>query len=558
MDIQSKLSDLESRVNQLQNEISDLRQHVNGASVRQVDQPVSAVSTVPPAPPVMSKQPTVKKEIDWEHLIARVWLPRIFILVLLIGVLWGFGAAVSSGLITKPIRCLLGLIAAAVLYWQGERQISKKRAALGQVLLGGSISMSILTIFAAHMLYGYLNSTAAFAFNIIAIAAGAFISIRHKSEIMIMLSTFGGFLVPFLVKSDIPNFWVFTVYEWLLSVTMIYISLQYRFRVLYYSAFFLLHLALLIGVLEGNVSRHHAGLAFMTAACLQHLALFVFLVIRSIQAPSKMATLFISFTLTCVWVRLLEPTYFDRFVMIISAAYILWTILAVIKNRPERFVTMAIATFSMFLWMNEITHGGTSALLYVMEGFLAVALGILLASKLQLIMGAMVYLIGAFDVLTRKIDSVYSLQTLSELLLIVTIYAIYALYKKVHAEHSHLIQWLLWLDSIVTLWFITQISARLTANLKYDMQHLVTSFVWAFYAIVIIVIGIWINQKKVRLAGILFLFSTLVKIIFIDLPDVSIAVRAMLFIVIGCIGIVVSRLLYKKEGASEERQDLES
>ncbi|MFC5447465.1 DUF2339 domain-containing protein [Paenibacillus aestuarii] len=554
MDIQNKINELETRVNQLQNEIGDLKRHVNGEISRKDVQSVPPVTSSPSVEPVpiVPKQTIVKKEVDWEHLLARVWLPRIFILVLLIGVLWGFGAAVSTGLITKPIRCLLGLIATAVLFWQGERQIRKQRSALGQVLLGGSISMSIITIFAAHMLYGYLYSTAAFALNILAIAAGVFISIRHKSEIMILLSTFGGFLVPFLVKSDIPNFWVFTVYELLLSVTMLYISLQYRFRVLYYSAFFLLHLALLVGVAFGNVSHQHAGFAFLTSACLQHLALFVYFVVRKIQAPSKIATLFISFTLTCVWVRFLEPSYFGRFVIIASAAYVLWAVFAVIKNRPERFVMMAIATFSLFLWINEITHGETSALVFMMEGFLAVVLGIVLASRLQLITGSVVYLIGASNVLSGKMEDIYSLQTLSGLLLIATIYTVYVLFKKYHAEHSKRIQWLLWIDSIVTLWFITQISTCLTVNLKYDMQHLVVSFAWALYAIVIIAIGIWINQKKVRLAGILFLFITLVKVICIDLPDVSIAIRAMLFIVIGCMGIVVSRLLYKKEGKDIE------
>ncbi|MEI0737776.1 hypothetical protein VQ056_15745 [Paenibacillus sp. JTLBN-2024] len=74
---------------------------------------------------------------DWEHLIARVWLPRVFIVVLLLGVLWGFTAVVKAGYLTEPVRCLLGVVAAAVMYWLGERQLRSKREALGQVLLGG-------------------------------------------------------------------------------------------------------------------------------------------------------------------------------------------------------------------------------------------------------------------------------------------------------------------------------------------------------------------------------------------------------------------------------------
>ena len=56
-----------------------------------------------------------------------------------------------------------------------------------------------------------------------------------------------------------------------------------------------------------------------------------------------------------------------------------------------------------------------------------------------------------------------------------------------------------------------------------------------------------IKKPKVRLAGILFLFITLLKIIFFDLPDVSTAMRAILFIGLGAIGVAISRLFYKRK-----------
>ncbi|KIL37164.1 hypothetical protein SD70_30910 [Gordoniibacillus kamchatkensis] len=127
MDIQSKINELEDRVNQLQHEISALKRHVNDTSGSENVKPIPTAEPVVP----QAGHSTVKKEFDWEHLIAKVWLPRIFILVLLIGVLWGFGAAVSAGIITKPVRCLLGHLATAVLYWQGERQIRKEQAGFG-------------------------------------------------------------------------------------------------------------------------------------------------------------------------------------------------------------------------------------------------------------------------------------------------------------------------------------------------------------------------------------------------------------------------------------------
>jgi uncharacterized membrane protein len=55
------------------------------------------------------------------------------------------------------------------------------------------------------------------------------------------------------------------------------------------------------------------------------------------------------------------------------------------------------------------------------------------------------------------------------------------------------------------------------------------------------------DKRKARLAGILFLFVILLKIIFTDLPDVSTAVRALLFIGLGGIGVGVSRLFYRRK-----------
>ncbi|CAM4490769.1 DUF2339 domain-containing protein [Paenibacillus tarimensis] len=547
MNIQDKIKQLEDRINGLQNEVNYLKRRVGVPIDEPAIQPVRAARPVEPSPPKETAEP-VKREVDWEHLIGRVWLPRIFVVVLLIGVLWGFGAAVSAGIITEPVRCLVGVVAAGLLLWQGERQMRKNRPALGQVLLGASVSLCMLTIFAAHMLYGLLPTALAFGLNMLAIAAGVWISMRHKSEAMMILSALGGFLVPFLVVSDIPNFWVFTMYEAIFSITLLYVSVKYRFNKLFYVAFSLLHLSLFVGTAEGTVDRYHGGAAFVAAVSLHHLALFALLVLRKTQETSRIALLFVSFSFTCVWVRAIDY-YFEAFVLFLGVAYLLWTIMAVMRNRAEKFVTMSAATLSLFLWINEITDGPVTGLMFIVQGFLAVAIGSRFKSKLQQITGTIVYITGALSILSRDLDAFFSMESLSGLLLIVTLYFLYELLKRTYTEKAVQLQRLLWLNSLLILWFITLLTSTLTGDLNYEMQHLVISFVWAAYAIAIMVLGIWANRKKVRLAGILFLFITLLKIIFVDLPDVSVAVRAVLFIVLGCIGILVSRLSYRNNKA---------
>jgi uncharacterized membrane protein len=106
---------------------------------------------------------------------------------------------------------------------------------------------------------------------------------------------------------------------------------------------------------------------------------------------------------------------------------------------------------------------------------------------------------------------------------------------------------LLWSEAFLLLVFITQVTNVLTRSLTFDYQHLMLSTVWVIYAILVIFAGLIIKKPKVRLAGILFLFITLLKIIFFDLPDVSTAMRAILFIGLGAIGVAISRLFYKRK-----------
>lgn len=54
------------------------------------------------------------------------------------------------------------------------------------------------------------------------------------------------------------------------------------------------------------------------------------------------------------------------------------------------------------------------------------------------------------------------------------------------------------------------------------------------------------NVKGARYAGVILLISTLLKVIFIDLPTVSILVKAVLFIGLGAVGLVISRMFYRK------------
>ncbi|GIO66322.1 DUF2339 domain-containing protein [Paenibacillus cookii] len=490
---------------------------------------------------------------DWEHLIARVWLPRVFIVVLLLGVLWGFTAVVKAGYLTEPVRCLLGVVAAAVMYWLGERQLRSKREALGQVLLGGSIGILILSVFAAHQLYDLIPSGIAFALYVISIALCVFTALRRRSQTLIIIATVAGYLVPFLVHSAEPNAWVLAGYETAFSLAMIAVALKFDFRAAYFVAAGVLHLPLLIAYAAGDFdeSRH----VFIGAVFIQHAALLAYAFFGPGRRKlDETLSLFPGFGVMALWMYALYPLWEGsvhwRPLMLLVWALV-YTLAAWGKYMKEQRspVFVSIATVAWFLWAFDISNQHYAPASAIVIGTAGIVLGMVLKSYMQQITAAIVLLYGAAGTLFLAIHRIFSAETLSWLVLLASLAVLsYALRRMPQRMLSN--RWpdiLMWIDAGLAIIFITEATNVLTGGLTKDLRHLVLSAVWAVYAIAVIVCGVMLQRRMVRLAGIGLLFLTLVKVIVADLPDVSVAVRAILFIGLGAIGIIVSRLMYKRK-----------
>ncbi|MGM2835883.1 DUF2339 domain-containing protein, partial [Bacillus cereus group sp. Bce025] len=70
----------------------------------------------------------------------QTWLPRIFVGIMLLGVIWLFKAGVDAGLLTPAIRIVFGIVLSIGFYYIGDIQIKRERQGLGLVLAGGSIT----------------------------------------------------------------------------------------------------------------------------------------------------------------------------------------------------------------------------------------------------------------------------------------------------------------------------------------------------------------------------------------------------------------------------------
>ncbi|MDR6879120.1 DUF2339 domain-containing protein [Bacillus sp. 3255] len=527
----------------------------------QPEQPLTG-SQLPPSPdrqlPAQKEPAPQAPPTDWEHLIARVWLPRIFILVFLLGVLWGFTAAVNAGIITEPIRCWLGAAAAFLMYWQGEVQIRRNRAALGQVLLGGASGVLILTLFAAHMLFELIPASIAFLLYVISLAISVYTAIRHRSQALMIITLLAGYLVPFLIETEQPNMWTFAGYEGLFSMAMLLLSLRYSFRGAYFTAFGVLHLPLLIATIAGHEDSDRPAL--LAVVIVQHLLLFAVSLLRSQDSRiGQRIALFLSFGLLAAWsYGLYGASGVDR--LFYESMLALWSILYIgtsiwlYRNKRNMSTHLAIATFGVFLWLIYVLRADQAGAALLVEGSLALVLGTRFRSRLQQVSGALTYFIGMLIVFDHGIDRILSSETFAWLLLVVTIGGLYAFYRKqakADLVHPQFPMVLLWLEFVLLLVYVSQLTNVMTKGLDSDYQHLILSGVWAVYAVLLIIAGQFVRKAKANWVGILFLFITLLKIIFIDLPDVSTAVRAILFIGLGAIGVGISRLFYKRKEPNE-------
>ena len=121
----------------------------------------------------------------------QTWLPRIFVGIMLLGVIWLFKAGVDAGLLTPAIRIVFGIVLSIGFYYIGDIQIKRKRQALGLVLAGGSITGIVLTTFAAHYLYGFIPASVAFVCNIAWVILGIYIAKKYQSEYLTIFVAVG-------------------------------------------------------------------------------------------------------------------------------------------------------------------------------------------------------------------------------------------------------------------------------------------------------------------------------------------------------------------------------
>ena len=154
---------------------------------------------------------------NWEWLLGGNWLARIGIVALIFGVAFFISLAIDRGWLGEMERVILGLVAGLALLGAGE-YYRRRYAVWAQTVTGGGIAILYLSVYGAFALYGLISTELAFGAFALITLAGALLSLRHEAVGVAVLSIFGGFATPLLLREQLPDQRLLLAYVLVLDV----------------------------------------------------------------------------------------------------------------------------------------------------------------------------------------------------------------------------------------------------------------------------------------------------------------------------------------------------
>jgi len=413
--ILQRVSDLEGEVSTLKRQLVEMKapsSHV-AEEVKKVH--LSSIMESLPEQLVRDEVPIqqkVRKEFDLEKVLSN-WLPRVFMFILLLGVLWGLKVGMDHGFITNPVRVGMGYTGTILLYFLGKRYYNRGKKGFGLTLLGGFIGLGILTTFAAHLLYGYLNFTIAFVIGVAYIIAGLLLSRKTKSETLTIFSGIAGFLLPFLLEGEGATSVQFCAYILLLFLSLFYVSLSQNHKYTFYVTFVLFHLTLFVYALLDSAFAEESIL--VATVLIQHgVILFFYLKGRISRDVFSEALLYSNFVFTIGWIKLLghveEVFVYGMLALLYSvlAAYSFWK-----KESALRGILSAVAVFavSVFILSFNMEDNRVVLMLLLLNGAIGIWVGLRYDTLRTIVTGSAIYLFTVPTVLTTmQINVFWSLE----------------------------------------------------------------------------------------------------------------------------------------------------
>jgi len=345
------------------------------------------------------KKPVAKKEFNLEKALGT-WLPRVFMFILLLGILWGLKLGMDYGIVTNPVRIGLGYAGTVLLYFLGMKYYNGNRRVFGLTLLGGLITLGILTTFAGHQLYGYFSFTTAFIIGVAYIVIGVLLSEKTKSETLTIFSAIGGFLLPYLLEGQGTITLQFCAYILILFLSLFYISLRQKQKYTFYITFLLFHLTLVTYSLL-NFQNLDEPIVVGTVL-IQHFMLLFFYLKGSISRHVfSEALIYSNFAFALGWIKLLEASQETVVYGLLAVVYVAVTIFFFMKKDTvigSVLSAVSIFALSAFILSFSLSNDNSTLLLLLVNGTVGLWVGLRFNTIRTIITSSFIYGITAYVV----------------------------------------------------------------------------------------------------------------------------------------------------------------
>ena len=265
-DVVKRIEALEAQMKALQSEVHALKQPIKGEEkqVKHVIQPTQPTIEKKPIPEkpltkiffpnattvdaagqvkTASEKKEEKEQLPKKSFEERFlnFLPKIFMVILVLGVLWGLKLASDYGYLADSIKVLGGyalavLLGAAALYLESKR---KTTDTLIISLYGGSFIVGILTTAAGAVILDVLHLSVALLLALVFIAYGVVISYFKRSEVLTIFVAFTSLLLPYLLEYMAFDQRIIAGYVIVLFAVIQFVIIKYKQKwALYIATFF--------------------------------------------------------------------------------------------------------------------------------------------------------------------------------------------------------------------------------------------------------------------------------------------------------------------------------
>lgn|GEM_PF-257644 len=567
----SRIKVLEDSVAELKKSISPVVSNKVEITPQMVQSPVQpSVPTQSPIVQSITLSPSVSQPssdpVSSEDTSGKI-LGRIGIAAVLIGVAFFLKYAFDNNWIGPAGRVMIGIIAGLGFLGLGQ-YLRAKYLQYSDLIMGGGIAISYLSIFSAHTFYNLIDSPTTGVLMFLVTLLSFAISIVNATQILAVVSVIGAFATPFLVGSQENSMVVLFGYIILINIGVLGIS--------FFKKWPPLNLASFIGTIINFVVWYTT---FYTTDALAPVLIFcvitfvIFLVAQvarvitaSVKADESDYLLLGSNALAFAIIiyNLLNPDYHGilGFVSVLIAIVYMAVAFMVNKANPEdkaiNIFLPGLAVVFLSIAVPLQFSGAWIAVAWFIEACFLYGIAFVIGNRGFQVMGLVVYILGLVDFivwyLQQSVDQafvpLFNTPFVMFLLATITAYIIAYIYKKYGSVDTEVqkrgILAFVIIANVLSIWGLSaQITSYYSAQVLINAQdysnisNTLVSILWTLYAAILTAVGFTHRAVSLRRFGLILFLITAFKVL-IDVWSMGELYRIISFICFGIIALVAS------------------